>query len=138
PTRPAPASGSAASTSAARRWRPRRSTPTSSSADRPAHRPAGEADRSRVRLGVRSLSAMSTAGWSVTPSGPLRGDVPLRGSKNAVTKHLVAAVLGAGTSTIRQVPEVGDVAITADTLRSLGVGVDHDEAAGVITVEPHD
>jgi UDP-N-acetylglucosamine 1-carboxyvinyltransferase len=50
---------------------------------------------------------------------------------------MVAAVLGEGPSTIRSVPEVGDVAITADILRSLGVGVDHDEAAGTITVEPH-
>lgn len=62
----------------------------------------------------------------------------IRGSKNAVTKHMVAAVLGEGVSTIRQVPEVGDVAITADILRSLGVAVDHDEAAGVIRVEPHE
>lgn len=80
---------------------------------------------------------MSARAWSVTPSGPLRGDVHIRGSKNAVTKHMVAALLGEGTSTIRQVPEVGDVAITTDILRSLGVGVGHDEAAGVITVEPH-
>ncbi|HWJ98633.1 MAG TPA: UDP-N-acetylglucosamine 1-carboxyvinyltransferase, partial [Acidimicrobiales bacterium] len=81
---------------------------------------------------------MSTRAWSVTPSGPLRGDVFIRGSKNAVTKHMVAAILGNGVSTIRQVPEVGDVAITADILRSLGVAVEHDEAAGVISVEPHE
>ncbi len=80
---------------------------------------------------------MSTRAWSVTPSGPLRGDVFIRGSKNAVTKHMVAAVLGEGASTIRQVPEVGDVDITADILRSLGVEVDHDVDGGVITVEPH-
>ncbi|CAN5454496.1 UDP-N-acetylglucosamine 1-carboxyvinyltransferase [soil metagenome] len=81
---------------------------------------------------------MPVSAWSVAPSGPLRGDVFIRGSKNAVTKHMVAAVLGQTPSIIRQVPEVGDVAITTDILRSLGVGVDHDEAAGVITVEPHD
>jgi UDP-N-acetylglucosamine 1-carboxyvinyltransferase len=81
---------------------------------------------------------MSTRAWSVTPSGPLRGDVYIRGSKNAVTKHMVAALLGEGPSTIRQVPEVGDVAITADILRSLGVGVAHSEEAGTIVVEPHE
>ena len=81
---------------------------------------------------------MSPRAWQVAPSGPLRGDVFVRGSKNAVTKHMVAAVLGEGPSTIRRVPEVGDVAITADILRSLGVAVDHDEAAGTITVEPHE
>ncbi|MBX3312774.1 MAG: UDP-N-acetylglucosamine 1-carboxyvinyltransferase [Actinobacteria bacterium] len=80
---------------------------------------------------------MSPRAWSVTPSGPLRGDVFVRGSKNSVTKHMVAAVLGDGPSTIRSVPEVGDVAITADILRSLGVGVDHDEKTGTIVVESH-
>lgn len=81
---------------------------------------------------------MSERAWSVTPSGPLRGDVFIRGSKNAVTKHMVAALLGEGPSTIGRVPEVGDVAITVDILRSLGVAVDHDEAAGTIVVEPND
>lgn len=80
---------------------------------------------------------MSVSAWSVAPSGPLRGDVFVRGSKNAVTKHMVAAVLGESPSIIRRVPEVGDVAITADILRSLGVAVEHDQAAGEITVEPH-
>ena len=100
-------------------------------------RPVSGACGSRAG-GCVALVAMSARAWSVTPSGPLRGDVFIRGSKNAVTKHMVAALLGNGPSTIRQVPEVGDVAITADILRSLGVGVEHDEAAGVITVEPHD
>ncbi len=81
---------------------------------------------------------MSARAWSVAPAGPLRGDVFIRGSKNAVTKHMVAAVLGEGKSVIRQVPEVGDVSITVDILRSLGVAVEHDEAAGVITVEPNE
>ena len=80
---------------------------------------------------------MAATAWTVTPSGPLRGDVFVRGSKNAVTKHMVAAVLGEGPSVIRRVPEVGDVTITTEILRSLGVSVDHDLAAGAITVEPH-
>ena len=64
-------------------------------------------------------------------------DVVVYGATPAGVVAAVAAVLGEGASTIRQVPEVGDVAITADILRSLGVAVDHDEAAGAITVEPH-
>ncbi len=72
----------------------------------------------------------------MTPSGPLRGDVHVRGSKNAVTKHMVAAILGDGPSRISNVPEVGDVAITSDILRSLGVDVDHDQQAGAITIQP--
>lgn len=80
---------------------------------------------------------MSETAWSVTPSGPLRGDVFVRGSKNAVTKHMVAALLGEGASVIRRVPEVGDVTITTEILRSLGVSVDHDQTSGTITVEPN-
>jgi UDP-N-acetylglucosamine 1-carboxyvinyltransferase len=72
--------------------------------------------------------------WSITPSGPLRGDVLVRGSKNAVTKHLVAAMMGKRPSTIRNTPRVGDVAITSQILESLGVGVEIDESA--VTVHP--
>lgn len=72
--------------------------------------------------------------WRITPSGPLRGDVLVRGSKNAVTKHLVAAMMGSRPSTIRNAPDVGDVAITSQILESLGVGVErHGDA---ITVHP--
>lgn len=72
----------------------------------------------------------------MTPSGPLHGDVHVRGSKNAVTKHMVAALLGEGPSQIHNVPDVGDVAITRDMLRSLGVDVQHDEDKSLITVTP--
>ena len=71
--------------------------------------------------------------WQVEPSGPLRGDIVVRGSKNAVTKHMVAAMLGDGPSTIRNAPEVGDVDITAAMLESLGFGVSRSD--GAITVE---
>jgi UDP-N-acetylglucosamine 1-carboxyvinyltransferase len=46
------------------------------------------------------------------------------GSKNAVTKHMVAAIMGSSPSTIANVPDVGDVGITTEVLRSLGVGVE--------------
>jgi len=64
-----------------------------------------------------------TETWQVEPSGPLRGDLGVRGSKNAVTKHMVAAMLGEGPSTIRNAPEVGDVDITAAMLEAVGYRV---------------
>jgi UDP-N-acetylglucosamine 1-carboxyvinyltransferase len=64
-----------------------------------------------------------TQTWQVEPSGPLRGDITVRGSKNAVTKHMVAAMLGHGPSKIRNAPEVGDVDITAAMLESVGFEV---------------
>jgi UDP-N-acetylglucosamine 1-carboxyvinyltransferase len=72
--------------------------------------------------------------WAVQPSGPLRGEVRVAGSKNAITKHMVAAVMGGSPSTIHNVPDVGDVGITTDVLRSLGVGVEM--AGDTVTIEP--
>ncbi len=70
--------------------------------------------------------------WVIQPSGPLRGDVRVRGSKNAVTKHLVAAMMGGQPSTIRNAPEVGDVEITSQILRSLGVGIERSGATIIV------
>jgi UDP-N-acetylglucosamine 1-carboxyvinyltransferase len=72
--------------------------------------------------------------WHIRPNGPLVGEVQVSGSKNAVTKHMVAAMLGTQPSLITNAPDVGDVGITADILTSLGVGV---EIVGdTITVHP--
>ncbi|HET9689980.1 MAG TPA: UDP-N-acetylglucosamine 1-carboxyvinyltransferase [Acidimicrobiales bacterium] len=71
--------------------------------------------------------------WVIEPSGPLRGEVAVRGSKNAVTKHMVAALLGRGPSTITNVPDVGDVAITASILEAVGAAVERREGTLVVT-----
>jgi len=71
--------------------------------------------------------------WLIEPSGPLRGEVEVRGSKNAVTKHMVAAILGEGPSTITNVPEVGDVEITASILTAIGAGVERQGASLTVT-----
>ena len=76
-----------------------------------------------------------TETWQVEPSGPLRGDIGVRGSKNAVTKHMVAAMLGDGPSTIRNAPEVGDVDITAAMLEAIGYQVSR--SGGDVTVAPN-
>jgi len=73
--------------------------------------------------------------WHIEPSGPLRGDVVVSGSKNAVTKHMVAALMGDSPSEITNAPDVGDVGITADILRSIGLEVELDEDR--ITVVPN-
>jgi UDP-N-acetylglucosamine 1-carboxyvinyltransferase len=65
-----------------------------------------------------------TAAWIVEPVGPLVGDVSVRGSKNAVTKHLVAALLGDSPSTVGNCPAVGDVDITVQMLEALGCEVE--------------
>lgn len=72
--------------------------------------------------------------WHIRPTGPLVGEVEVSGSKNAVTKHMVAAILGTEPSTVTNAPQVGDVGITADILTSLGVGVEIDGHR--ITIDP--
>ncbi len=72
--------------------------------------------------------------WVIEPSGPLHGDIVVRGSKNAVTKHMVAALLADRPSVIENVPDVGDVTITADMLRAVGAEVRVDDEA--VTVVP--
>jgi UDP-N-acetylglucosamine 1-carboxyvinyltransferase len=73
--------------------------------------------------------------WVIEPSGPLHGDVHVRGSKNAVTKHMVAALLADEPSTIDNIPDVGDVAITTDILRAIGATVEPGD--GGLTVVPN-
>ncbi len=69
-------------------------------------------------------STKKTTAWVVNPVGPLRGDVAVRGSKNAVTKHLVAALLGNSESVISNCPDIGDVDITSNMLRALGCQIE--------------
>jgi UDP-N-acetylglucosamine 1-carboxyvinyltransferase len=62
--------------------------------------------------------------WAIDPVGPLHGDVPISGSKNAVSKLMVAALLADEQSTITNAPRLGDVEITAGMLRSVGAAVE--------------
>lgn len=71
---------------------------------------------------------VAKASWIIEPTGPLNGSVRVRGSKNAVTKHMVASLLGDHPSVINNAPNIGDVGITADVIEALGstVNVDGD------------
>src|ERR671927_254928 len=56
---------------------------------------------------------------------PLRGEVPISGSKNAALKMLAAATLTGERCRFTNVPEIEDVRVMSETLRDLGVVVDH-------------
>ena len=66
---------------------------------------------------------------------PLTGEITVRGAKNFVSKAMVAALLGSTPSTLRNVPQIRDVAIVSSLLRLHGVGVDYDQATGVLTMD---
>jgi UDP-N-acetylglucosamine 1-carboxyvinyltransferase len=58
---------------------------------------------------------------------PLRGEVPISGSKNAALKMMAAATLTGERCRFTNVPEIEDVRVMTETLRDLGVVVDHPE-----------
>jgi len=68
---------------------------------------------------------------------PLNGRVRISGSKNAALKLLAAAVLTGERSRFTNVPEIEDVRVMTETLRDLGVVVDH-PAANVYEVAAGD
>jgi len=63
--------------------------------------------------------------FRVTGRTALRGTVPVAGAKNAALKLLAAAVLTGERCRFTNVPEIEDVRAMTETLRDLGVVVDH-------------
>ena len=61
---------------------------------------------------------------------PLTGRVDLKGSKNLVTKAMVAALLGDTPSTLLDVPFISDVEVVSRLLNLHGVTINHDERTG--------
>ena len=59
----------------------------------------------------------------VRPSGPLSGTVIISGAKNSVLKAMAATLLAPGSYTIRNVPQIHDVAMMGELLEAMGVAV---------------
>lgn len=72
--------------------------------------------------------------YHVTGGSPLRGEVRVSGAKNAATKELVASLLADSPVTLKNVPRIGDVDVTAEILRDIGVAVQCNEDR--MTVDP--
>src|SRR5689334_11914214 len=65
--------------------------------------------------------------YLVTGGRPLEGTVRVSGAKNAALKMLAAATLTGERCRLTNVPEIEDVRAMTDTLKDLGVVVDHPE-----------
>jgi len=63
---------------------------------------------------------------------PLKGEVTISGSKNAVLPILAATLLTSGTCVIRRVPDLSDVGFMLKILQSLGAEVTRD--GGTLTI----
>ena len=67
---------------------------------------------------------------------PLNGEVELRGAKNAVPKHLVAALLTRDPCTVDNVPKIDDVHLMGELLGELEADVSvHGSAIDVLTAD---
>lgn len=66
---------------------------------------------------------------------PLQGIVKASGAKNAITKLLVASLLSDKRSTFYNVPNIGDVEVTVDLCREIGMEIEWDKEQGVLQVQ---
>ncbi|HCR81111.1 MAG: UDP-N-acetylglucosamine 1-carboxyvinyltransferase [Candidatus Pacebacteria bacterium GW2011_GWB1_47_8] len=62
----------------------------------------------------------SPTSFIITGGTPLQGKVRLSGAKNASYKLMIASLLGTTASTINNLPEISDVMMVAEIIRSLG------------------
>ncbi|MFV1989522.1 MAG: UDP-N-acetylglucosamine 1-carboxyvinyltransferase [Acidimicrobiales bacterium] len=65
----------------------------------------------------------------VHPNGPLRGEVEISGAKNSVLKLMAATLLAPGHYSLTNVPDIVDVRLMAELLRSMGSTVVEGKAA---------
>ncbi len=70
----------------------------------------------------------------VTGGAPLRGEVAVLGAKNAVLKHMVAAMLAPGDHVLDNVPGIADVAIMGEVLSHAGATCQREGNSLQITV----
>ena len=64
----------------------------------------------------------------------LEGRIRAAGAKNAMTKLLVASLLSDRKCVFRNVPAIGDVEVTVDLCREIGMQVEWDREAGIMEV----
>lgn len=70
----------------------------------------------------------------ITGGMPFKGHVKASGAKNAMTKLLVASLLSDKKCTFFNVPNIGDVEVTVDLCKEIGMEVSWDKEAGVMEV----
>ena len=69
---------------------------------------------------------------------PLHGRVDVKGAKNLATKAMVATLLGETASTLRDVPDLSDVAVVRSLLEVHGVRVTEGDEPGALIFDPSD
>ena len=75
------------------------------------------------------------AKFVIEQSGPLRGEVTISGSKNAVLPIMAATLLTKEPCEINDVPHLKDVEVMCDILRSMGASVSEDWDTHTIVID---
>ncbi|MCL2136915.1 MAG: UDP-N-acetylglucosamine 1-carboxyvinyltransferase [Coriobacteriia bacterium] len=79
---------------------------------------------------------MNTAADIIVEGGyPIQGTVQASGAKNSVLKLMAASILAPGTHHITNVPDISDVFLMAEVLKSMGIAVDFDRAGAALTID---
>ena len=78
----------------------------------------------------------STESIVIEGGRPLRGRITVRGAKNLATKAMVAALLGAEPSVLRDVPDISDVDVVSGLLRLHGVQISQGAEPGELILDP--
>jgi UDP-N-acetylglucosamine 1-carboxyvinyltransferase len=79
---------------------------------------------------------MKNTAYRIEGGTQLHGEITCYGAKNFTTKAMIAALLGSTPTTLTNVPPIGDVEITADMLRSLGVTINWDKRSKKMVIDP--
>ncbi len=77
----------------------------------------------------------ATDEFVVRAAGPLRGSVVIHGAKNSALKLMGATILAGGVSRLRNVPDIADVPVMAELLRSIGAVVELDGPGGTCVID---
>ncbi len=72
----------------------------------------------------------------IVEKSELKGVVEVGGAKNCGPKLMIAACLAQGKTTLRNMPVIGDVKVTAEILESLGAEVSYGENDTIVIVVP--
>lgn len=67
---------------------------------------------------------------------PLKGTIPISGSKNAALPLMAAAILGNSPTTITNVPKLRDIYTFNNVIRVTGTHVYFDEDEATLTIDP--
>ncbi len=73
--------------------------------------------------------------FKIKGENQLKGEVTVSGAKNAVLKHMAAAILASGVSKIYNVPELTDVCIMRQVLEGLGAKTELNTTEKSVTID---